>query len=268
MNLPTKLIDSHCHLNLDYTPQSLDEIIREAKEAGVEALVTICTEISGISEVQKISETYEQVFHTIGVHPDDSSQLSQGGLEGLKRLEQAAIHPKCRAIGEIGLDYHNLHSSKEIQIQWLEQQLELAKRVELPVIIHSREAEDDLYARLKPYALGLPAGKIPGVIHCFSGTLDFGKKCLDLGFLISFSGIVTFKKAEEVQSAAKLFPLEQILVETDSPFLAPVPFRGKKCTPKMVKQTAQKIAELRGIPLEEVALATTANAKRFFKIFR
>lgn len=258
-----KLIDSHCHLDHDFSPKTHADLVREAMEGGIEAFVTIGTELGTIPAVQKISETYPNVYHTIGIHPHDTQSLTE---DGLQTLEAAARHPKCRAIGEIGLDYHYTHSPKETQIFWLEKQLDLALRLKQPVVIHSREAEAELYESLKVYA-GKTQGS-PGVIHCFSGTLDFGQKCLDLGFYISFSGILTFKKAMEVQEAAKKFPIERILLETDSPFLAPIPFRGKKCEPAMVKWTAMKLAELKGLSLEQVAEITTANSKRLFRIIQ
>jgi TatD DNase family protein len=257
------LIDSHCHLNYDYLPKSDVDLVQEAQAAGVEALVTIGTDLPTIPEVQKVSEKFENVFHSIGVHPHEASTLSD---QDLTTLEAAARHSKCRAIGEIGLDYHYDHSPREIQKSRLEQQLDLALRLKQPVIIHSREGESDLLERLVHYSKQISDNRPPGIIHCFSGTVDFGKKCLDLGFYISFSGILTFKKADEIRTAAKIFPLDRILVETDSPFLAPIPFRGKKCEPSMVKFTAQKLAEIRNISFEEVAQATTRNTKGIFRI--
>jgi TatD DNase family protein len=237
--------------------------LEEARLAGVEALVTIGTDLASIAEIQAISDKYPQVYHTIGVHPHDAAVLKP---EDLPALEQAGRHPQCRAIGEIGLDYHYNHSPQETQKAVLKLQLDLARRMNLPVVIHSREGEEDLLQALTEYSKQLPESAIPGVIHCFSGTLAFGQACLDLGFYISFSGILTFKKADEVRAAAQLFPLSRILVETDAPFLAPLPHRGKKCEPSMVKLTALKLAELKGISIEEVAQVTTANSKRVFKI--
>jgi TatD DNase family protein len=257
------LIDSHCHLNYDYAPKSADDLIREAKAAGIVAMVTIGTDVASIEAVEKISSAHEGVYHTVGMHPHDTVDLKD---EDLAILEKAAQHPKCRAIGEIGLDYHYDHSPRETQKKRLQDQIELALRLKQPIVIHSRDGEEDLLVALRGYSERCSPGLIPGIIHCFTGTLEFGRACLDLGFLISFSGIVTFKKAEDVQSAAREFPLDRLLVETDSPFLAPIPHRGKKCEPAMVKLTAQKIAELKGISIEEVARVTTANARRFFRM--
>ena len=258
-----KLIDTHCHLNFDYAPKTSDDLVREARESGIEILMNVGTEIASIGPIQALSEKYPNyVFHSVGVHPHDTEKMTD---EDLVTLEKAAHHPQCRAIGEIGIDYYYSHSNHPAQKLRLEQQLDLARKVQLPVIIHSRDGEEDLYQALKKYAELLPADKAPGVIHCFSGTVAFGQKCLDLGFYISFSGILTFKKAEEVRTAARIFPLDRILVETDSPFLAPVPFRGKKCEPVLVKHTAQQLADLRQISLAEIARETTANARRLFR---
>jgi TatD DNase family protein len=259
----TEFIDSHCHLNYDYAPKTAADLVREAHEAGVTAMVTVGTEIATLDAMVAISDQHEHVYHTVGVHPHEAVTISEGDLA---ILEKAARHPKCRAIGEIGLDYHYDHSPRDIQRKQLDDQLELALRVELPVVIHARDAEEDLLAALTRYAGRVPVGSIPGVIHCFSGTQAFGQACIDLGFYISFSGILTFKTAEDLRVCARVFPLDRILVETDSPFLAPIPYRGKKCEPQMVRMTAQKIAEARGVTLEEIARATTANSRKVFRI--
>lgn len=257
------LIDSHCHLNYDYLPKTVDDLVREAKAAGVRNLITIATDLPSLAQVEAISEKYPEIFHTVGIHPHDADTLADSDLE---KLAKAALHPKCRAIGEIGLDYHYDHSPREIQKKRLEQQLDLARATSQPIVIHSREGEADLLVALTAYAKKLKAEQLPGVIHCFTGTVPFGKACIDLGFYISFSGILTFKKAEEVHQAAREFPLERILVETDSPFLAPIPFRGKKCEPAMVKLTALKLAELKSLTFEQVASQTTSNSIRLFRL--
>jgi TatD DNase family protein len=261
--MSTTLIDSHCHLNYDYAPKSTDDLIREAGLSDVKALVTIGVDLKTIAEVQAISEKYPNVYHSIGVHPHDSIDLGDGDFA---QLEAAARHPKCRAIGEIGLDYHYDHSPRDVQQKRLEQQLDLALKLQKPIVVHSREGEEDLLRLLTAYAKRVPSGAIPGIIHCFTGTKAFGQACIDLGFYISFSGIITFKKADDVREALASFPLERILVETDSPYLAPMPHRGKKCEPSMVKLTAMKVAEVKGVTFEEVARVTTANSCRVFGI--
>jgi TatD DNase family protein len=258
-----ELIDTHCHLNYDYAPKSEQDVVREAEQAGVRFFVTIGVDMKTLPDTIAVSERYPNVFHTVGVHPHEAIDFRDEDIETLKKL---ASHPKCRGIGEIGLDYHYDHSPREVQRKVLDQQLQLALEVGQPVIIHSREAEEDLLSALSLYAGQVPNGKPVGVIHCFSGSRAFGEACLKLGFHISFSGIVTFKKALEIQDCARDFPLDRIVVETDSPYLAPIPHRGKKCEPGMVKLTAMKIAELRNLPLEEIARATTANARSLFRI--
>ena len=263
------LIDSHCHLNYDYAPKGQDAIIREAHEAGVEILITVAAEMGVIPELEALSAKHANIYHTVGIHPHEAISMGANQDEvaqSLAILEKGAQNPKCRAIGEIGLDYHYDHSPREIQRLRLDDQLNLALKLNLPVIIHSREAEDDLLESLKKYAARVPADSIPGIIHCFSGTRSFGEECLKLGFYISFSGILTFKKADELRECAAAFPLERLLIETDSPYLAPLPHRGKKCEPSMVKLTALKLAEVKGVSFDEIARVTTANAKRVFRL--
>jgi TatD DNase family protein len=261
--MDVELIDSHCHLNYDYAPKSVDDLVREAADAGVRTLVTVGTDLKALPVMVAISDRFPNVYHTVGIHPHEAETIGPGDLE---TIEKASHHPKCRAIGEIGLDYHYDHSPREVQLKQLEDQLEIALRRSLPVVIHAREAEDDLLAALTRYAARCAPSQIPGIIHCFSGTQKFGQACLDIGFYISFSGILTFKTAEDLRVSARAFPLDRILVETDSPYLAPIPYRGKKCEPSMVRMTAQKLAEIKGVSLEEIAAATTANTRRVFKL--
>lgn len=265
MTANPSLIDSHCHLDSDYGPKSDADLVREAELGGVVAMMTIATDMASLDKVRQISERHPNVYHSVGVHPHEAITVESGLPAAIETLRQASTHPKCRAIGEIGLDYHYDHSPRDVQKQVLEKQLELALQVALPIVIHSREGEADLLALLEPYARRC-GERVPGVIHCFTGTKEFGLRCIELGFYISFSGILTFKNADSLRECARVFPLERLMVETDSPFLAPVPHRGRKCEPSMVHLTAEKIAELRGVPLAEVAAVTTANARRVFKI--
>ncbi|HTL10997.1 MAG TPA: TatD family hydrolase [Bdellovibrionota bacterium] len=254
------LVDTHCHLDYEFDGgRKAADLVRDAVAAGVTRMMTIATEASRISAVQAISDAHPEVFHAVGVHPHEAAAMKD---EDLAALEKAASHPKCRAIGELGLDYYYDHSAHDVQQRRLKEQLDLALKLKQPVVIHSRDAEDDLLKALTDYAKR--AGSLPGVIHCFTGTPAFGQACLDLGFLISFSGILTFKNAEELRQTAKSIPQDRILVETDSPYLAPVPHRGKKCEPWMVRHTAEKLAEVRGIPADELARITTENAVRLF----
>jgi TatD DNase family protein len=258
-----QLIDSHCHLNYEYDGKTVDDLVREAADAGVEKLVTICVDFETHPEVVAISEKFPNIYHTVGLHPHEGSRWKK---EDADYLRNAARHPKCRGIGELGLDYYYDHSEHSAQIEALRAQLDLALEVEQPIIVHSREAEADLLPELEIFAKRVKPGNPVGVIHCFTGTEEFGRKCLDLGFFISFSGILTFKNAEPLRTAAKAYPLDRLLVETDSPFLAPIPFRGKKGEPSMVLHTAKKLAEIKGVSLEEIARVTTENSKRLFRI--
>ena len=259
------LVDSHCHLSYDFAPKTADDLVREAHEAGVEYLVAIGTDLENTATLHTLSERHPGVVHTIGVHPHDASTLKPSDLDILRTR---ARHPLCRAIGEIGLDYHYDHSPRATQIAELEAQLALALELKLPVVVHSREAEDDLLPRLQDYARAakMRPDQPVGVIHCFTGTRAFGSACLDSGFLVSFSGILTFKNSEDLRDSARAYPLDRLMVETDSPYLAPIPHRGKKCEPSMVRFTAMKLAEIKGVTLDEVAETTTRNARAMFRL--
>lgn len=257
------LIDTHCHLNFDYeNGKTTADLVREASEAGVGILITIGTEHPTFKDVQKISESFPNVYHTIGVHPHDASTVDEAAL---KYMRPFLDHPKCVAVGEIGLDYYYEHSDRAKQQEELRNQLSLALEVKKPVIIHSRDGEEDLLPILKDYASKV-SGYSPGVIHCFSGTENFALACIELGFYISFSGILTFKNSQPIRDMAAKFPRDRVLVETDSPFLAPVPMRGKKCEPAMVKHTAEKLAEIWGISFEALSEITTQNALKLFQL--
>ena len=256
------LIDTHCHLNYEYdSGKTAADLVREAKAGGVDYLITIATEHATFEDVQKISESFPNVFHSIGVHPHEASLVND---EVLKFMRPFLDHPKCVAVGEIGLDYYYEHSDRKKQQQECWSQMELALDAKKPIVIHSRDGEEDLLPILTRYAKALPANASPGVIHCFSGTENFARACMDLGFFISLSGIFTFKNSEGLRQMVRGFPMDRLLVETDSPFLAPVPLRGKKCEPVMVKHTAMKLAEVKGLSFDELAQITSANAKRCF----
>lgn len=258
------LIDSHCHLHYDYAPKQASDLIAEAHAQGIDTLVTVGTDPASFEPLAKLADAHPRVYFTAGIHPHEAEKVQDADLELIRRH---AVHPKCVAIGEIGLDYYYEHSPREPQLRRLNDQLQIATELGKPIVIHSRLGEDDLLAALTPFAQAKTAeGRLPGVIHCFTGSLKFGEACLALGFRISFSGILTFKNAEDVREAARSFPLERLLVETDSPYLAPIPFRGKKCEPAMVRFTAQKLAEIKRVPLEEVARATYSNTCEVFGI--
>jgi TatD DNase family protein len=258
------LIDTHCHLNYDYDGgKGPAELVKDCLDQGVNYLITIATDHTNFEAVQKISESFPNVFHTIGVHPHEASLVTP---EILKQMRPFLDHPKCVAIGEIGLDYYYEHSDRSKQQAECWSQMELAIDAKKPIVIHSRDGEDDLLPLLTRYAKALPAHASPGVIHCFSGSENFARACMDLGFYISLSGILTFKNSEPLRQMVKGFPIDRLLVETDSPFLAPIPMRGKKCEPAMVKFTATKLAEILNLSFEELAQKTSTNANRCFNL--
>lgn len=276
------MIDSHCHLHYPYDGRGIDAIVADANAAGITDLVTIGVDLDHLEAIEKISDQFPRVVHTVGVHPHDTEACNTPGVDALGQLRSRAKHPKCRAIGEIGLDYFYEHSNREIQKDWLQKQLDLALELRLPVVIHARDgkpkmsadgrllpgAEADLLDRLIPYAKRVNRGSTPfvGAIHCFTGTEPFARTCIEAGFLISFSGVLTFKNAEDLRGIARRLPLESLLIETDAPYLAPVPMRGKKCEPAMIVHTARVLAECKGVSLDEVDRVTSENARILFNL--
>lgn len=260
------LFDTHAHLDYEYEG-AVGGYIDRALAKGVSRILTVGANAAHWSQLRQWSEeiTKLDIYFSVGTHPHDATQFDDA-LEN--EMIPYLAHPRCKALGEIGLDYHYDHSPRTVQMQVCERQLALAHTKSKPVIIHSRMGEDDLHGLLKNHVKALGGGHLenPGVIHCFSGSVDFARKCLDLGFYISFSGIVTFKKAEEVREAAKLVPLDRMLIETDAPYLAPVPHRGHTNESSYLVHTAQFLADLKAVPLPELARATTANAMALFAI--
>jgi TatD DNase family protein len=255
------LVDTHCHLDPQYFPSGPDEVIARAREAGVEGFVVIGvgTDLAPARAAVALAKRMnERAGAAIGVHPHDASSLDDAAYEELARL---AAEPEVVAIGEIGLDYHYDHSPRELQRDRFARQLQLAKELGKPVVVHSREADLDTAGLLKEH-LG-PEG---GVIHCFTSDWAAASAYLDLGMSISLSGVITFKTAEALRDAAVRIPLERLLIETDAPFLAPIPFRGKRNEPAYVRKTAERLAELKGVSLEALAEATTANARRALRL--
>lgn len=249
------LIDSHCHLDDKQFDADREDVIERAFAAGLECLLAVGTG-NGPPDLEagiRLAQTHERIYATVGVHPHDASKATD---ESLRRLEELLRHPKVVALGEIGLDYHYDFSPREMQQPVFIRQLELARAAGKPVVIHTREAWDDTFRILEKHWAG------PCIMHCFSGGPDEAKRCLAMGFYLSFAGVVTFPRALAVQEAARVTPLDRLLVETDAPYLAPTPKRGKRNEPALVIETARRLAELRGEPLEEIAAATTANFKR------
>ena len=252
------LIDSHCHLDSSEFDADREEVIARALEAGVEYMVAIGTG-NGPPDLEagvRIADRYAPFYATVGIHPHDAAKAGQADFD---RLAELLFHPKVIALGEIGLDYHYDFSPREAQTSAFVRQMEIAAAAKKPIVIHTREAWDDTVALLeqhwKPHAIG-------GIMHCFSGGPIQARRALDLGFYLSFGGIVTFPKALEVQAAAREAPADRILVETDAPYLAPVPKRGKRNEPALIVHTGRKLAELRGQSLEELSQLTSENFRR------
>ena len=253
------LVDSHCHLdrlNLGEEYQDIQQLITDTKKSGVEYLLNVCIDKQNWQIVTDIANENQNVFCAVGVHPDSSDTANITFQE----LAKISSHPKAIAIGETGLDYFHQTIPKKQQIDSLRTHIRVALDQNMPLVIHSREAKDDTIKILQEEN----ATQVGGIMHCFTEDLTMAKRAMDLGFYISFSGILTFNNAKQLQSVAKALPLDKILIETDSPFLAPTPFRGKPNQPKYVKHVANKLAEIKNCDLETIAQATTNN---FFELF-
>jgi TatD DNase family protein len=253
-----RLIDSHCHLNYEGLAERQDEVLENARERGVSGFLNISTRQKEWGDVIAAAERNSDVWATVGVHPHEADAHPDLGVDALVK---GSAHSKVVAIGECGLDYYYDNSARPAQRERFEAHIEAARATGLPLIVHTRDAEEDTAEIL---GRAVRQGGVTGVLHCFTGSLELARQALDLGFFISLSGIVTFKNARELQETAKQVPLDRLLVETDSPFLAPVPHRGKPCEPAFVADTAAFAAELRGEAPEALAEATTAN---FFRLF-
>jgi len=255
------VIDSHCHLDNPQFDPDREAVIERAQAAGVERMLVIGTG-DGPPDLEagiRLADRYPSIYATVGVHPHEASKATADTYKGLRELLQ---HPKVVALGEIGLDYHYDHSPREVQRDVFLQQMLIAAEARKPIVIHTREAWEDTIALLevywRPYGLG-------GIMHCFSGGPDQAALCLDLGFHLSFGGILTFPKSADVQEAARRTPADRLLIETDAPYLAPVPHRGKRNEPAFMTETARKLADLRGVTAEEVSRITTENFLKLCK---
>ena len=254
------LIDSHTHLDDLRYDTDRDNVLQRAQTAGIEAIVTIGCDLATSQAAVALAHAHPNIFATIGVHPHEAKEIGEGWYESFRSLAQ---HPKVVAYGEIGLDYHYDHSPREIQRQRFREQIHLARELALPLVIHTREAQEDTMMILREES----AVDVGGVFHCFSGDMWLAKDALDLGFYLSFSGVLTFKNATMLRDIAKTVPLDRLMVETDCPYLAPVPYRGKRNEPAYVQYVAETLAEIRGNgSVESVARATVENTKRVFRI--
>ena len=253
------IFDSHTHLNAEQFNDDIPETIERAKELGVTKMAVVGFDTPTIEKSLQLSHDYSNIYSIIGWHPTEAGSCTK---DVEKKLQEQLTMPKVVALGEIGLDYYWMEDPKEVQAEVFRRQIAIAKEMNLPISIHTREALADTYQILKEEDIR----DIGGIMHSFSGDFEWAKRFLDLGMHISFSGVVTFKKAQDVQEAATHVPLDRLLVETDAPYLAPVPYRGKRNEPGYTRYTVEKIAELRNLPVEEVALQTWKNAHRLFRI--
>ncbi|MGE7767871.1 TatD family hydrolase [Peribacillus sp. NPDC096540] len=253
------LFDTHVHVNAEQFNEDLEDVIQRAQEAGVNNMVVVGFDRPTITRAMELIETYDFMYAAVGWHPVDAIDMTE---EDLKWIEELSSHPKVVAIGEMGLDYHWDKSPKVIQMEVFRKQIRLAKKVGLPIIIHNREATADIVKILKEEE----ASEVGGIMHCFSGSAETAMECIDMNFYISLGGPVTFKNAKKPKEVAAAVPLDRLLIETDCPYLAPHPYRGKRNEPSYVKLVAEQIAEIKQLSVEEVSQATTDNAKKLFGI--
>ena len=246
--------DTHCHIYKEYY-ENIEEVLKNAKKSNVNRMINNGCDKKSNEEVLELTKNYENIYGAIGIHPENIEEYKE---EDLKWIEENLKQSKIIAIGEIGLDYHYTKENKTEQIKLLERQLKIAEQYHLPVIIHSREATEDTINTLKKY-------KVTGVIHSFSGSLETAKIYIKMGYLLCINGVITFKNSK-LKEVIKEIPLENIILETDSPYLTPEPFRGKKNEPARIKEIAEFICNLKGISLEDLATITNHNIKRIFDI--
>ncbi len=254
-----EFVDTHAHLDFEYEKgETTKEIIQEARNNNVTKIITIGSSVESLDKICEIAKSYDSVFHSLGIHPHDAKDFNTDIEKKIKELN----NNKCVAIGEIGLDFHYDHSPRELQKKVFIKQIEISRKLKLPIIIHIRQADLLAYEILQSEYSNMCSG----VLHCYSGTKSELKKYLDLGLFVSFTGIVTFDKAIDVKESVAYAPTDRIMLETDSPYLAPIPHRGKKNYPKYIPLIAQKIAEIKNQKIEEVASYSTKNATTLFGI--
>ncbi len=252
------LIDSHCHLDFPDLAADLDGVLARARAAGVDRLITISTHVSRVATYRNLAETHDDVFFTVGTHPHYADQELDVTAEHLVALSD---HPKCVGIGEAGLDFHYDKAPRDAQAQGLRTHIAAARMTQLPLVIHARAA-DEMMGDILEEESG--KGAFPAVLHCFSSGPELARRGLALGFYLSMSGILTFRASDDLRRIAADTPLDRLLVETDAPYLAPMPHRGKRNEPAYVRETAKVLAEVKGVSLEELAAATSRNAERLF----
>ncbi|MCR9213585.1 MAG: TatD family hydrolase [Proteobacteria bacterium] len=253
------LVDSHCHLDFDQLSSELDAVVDRARAAGVGQMLTIGTKLREFDRVRTIAETYENIHCSVGIHPHEAE--AEGNDVTVEKLLALSDHPKVVAIGETGLDYFYEHSPRDLQQSSFRIHIDAARKTGLPLIVHTRNADKDTVDILREE---YEKGPFTGVIHCFSSGWEVAEKSMKIGFYISISGIVTFKTAEALRDHVGQIPLERLLVETDAPYLAPVPNRGKSNEPSFVRHTAEKVADIKNLDIDSLEQATTDN---FYKLF-
>jgi TatD DNase family protein len=262
----TTLVDTHAHLDFSKFDADRQAVIERARAAGVTTIVTVGTDLASSHRAVELAREYKAVYASVGMHPHDAKKLDGATLAQLRELAQK---PKVVAVGEIGLDYYRNLSPRDAQRRAFQAQLAWAARLGKPVIIHDRDAHDEVLEALISWAAGLEnstlAGRL-GVLHTFSGDLEMAKRAIDLGFYISISGPVTYRNARQLPDIVRALPLDRLLVETDCPFLAPEPHRGKRNEPAYTRLVAERIAELKGVSFDDLARATTDNAQRLFEL--
>ncbi|MHB8624902.1 MAG: TatD family hydrolase [Aggregatilineales bacterium] len=260
------LIDTHCHLNLEAFDADRDAVLNRAAESGVTCVINPAFDLESGATALKLTVQYPGMFASVGIHPNSTAQFRPGDIEQIEN--QARSSPKVVAIGEIGLDYHWDDSPKDVQRVAFEAQLVLAARLELPVIIHNREASDDVIAVLRAWLPMLPESlrARPGVLHSFSAPSEIADQALAMGFYLGFTGPITYKKSDELRAIAARVPANRLLVETDAPYLTPQAHRGQRNEPAYVRYVAERLAALRNVPGSELAAQTTANAERLFAL--
>lgn len=251
-------IDSHCHLNMKEFTGDLDLVVANAKSSGVNFMQTICTKLSDFPEILKISEKYPEVYASFGIHPHE---VENEKLLSVDEIVSHANHPKVIGIGETGLDYYYEYSKRDVQKESFINHIKASHETGLPVIVHSREADEDT---IKIMFSEMKANQYKGLIHCFSSTKELAKASLDIGLYISVAGIITFKNAENLREIMKYVPLDRILIETDAPYLAPIPMRGKRNEPAFVKHVASALAEVKNLSAAEIGEITSENFKKLF----
>jgi TatD DNase family protein len=252
------LIDSHCHLDFRDFASELDAVVERARVAGIVRMITISTRVDRFSEVLAVAETYPEVYCTVGTHPEHVLEEPELTVD---RLVDLSHHPKCVGIGETGLDYHYDKVPHDLAQRAFRAHIDAARQTSLPLVVHARDADSDMAIILREE---MRKGTFKALLHCFTASRALAEAALDLGIFISFSGIVTFKKSNELREVARDVPLDRILVETDAPFLAPVPHRGKRNEPAFIASTARMLAEIKGISSAALASTTTANALSLF----